>query len=169
MEYRIGKLAFSANIWHYNNLTYNWNSIGHHQREVNWLSHMGRKGQKWGVRNGPPYPLKGDQLAGYKKSSKSSWDSYKIKWGDEEDLHLVKGTKIHDPKVFAGKDGTKPLTDKKLDSLVHDHGGERAEWQHCKGRGTIDYHGEDREAEIHWFQAPKVGKHEFKVKKWLDD
>ncbi|MCD8090080.1 MAG: polymorphic toxin type 50 domain-containing protein [Clostridiales bacterium] len=32
------------------------------------LCHHGKKGQKWGVRNGPPYPLK----KGLKKKSKSS-------------------------------------------------------------------------------------------------
>lgn len=30
------------------------------------LYHHGRDGQKWGVRNGPPYPLKGTGLAAYK-------------------------------------------------------------------------------------------------------
>ena len=29
--------------------------------------------------------------------------------------------------------------------------------------------GKDMEAEVHWFQEPSVGKHRFKVKKWLDD
>lgn len=32
----------------------------------NTLVHMGKKGMKWGVQNGPPYPLKGSQLDYYK-------------------------------------------------------------------------------------------------------
>ena len=47
-------------------------------------------------------------------------------------------------------------------------GGEPDEWQHCKGIGTIDYHGEEIDAEVHWFQEPSVGKHKFKIKKWED-
>lgn len=26
----------------------------------------------------------------------------------------------------------------------------------------------DVDAEVHWFQEPTVGKHKFKVKKWLE-
>lgn len=32
--------------------------------ESNYLMHHGIQGQKWGVRNGPPYPLNGEKLAG---------------------------------------------------------------------------------------------------------
>lgn len=28
------------------------------RRELNYLSHHGIQGQKWGKQNGPPYPLK---------------------------------------------------------------------------------------------------------------
>ena len=32
-------------------------SLGLHDEVENWLGHSGIKGQKWGIRNGPPYPL----------------------------------------------------------------------------------------------------------------
>ena len=34
---------------------YSWN--------LNYISHHGVKGQKWGVRNGPPYPIEDKTLA----------------------------------------------------------------------------------------------------------
>ena len=42
-------------------------------------------------------------------------------------------------------------------------------WQHCKGNGVIDFDGEERKAEVHWFQEETVGKVKFKVKRWIDE
>jgi hypothetical protein len=40
--------------------------------ESNYLAHHGVPDQRWGVRNGPPYPLHSDKLAAklYKEASK---------------------------------------------------------------------------------------------------
>lgn len=128
------------------------------------IVHHGRKGQKWGRRNGPPYPL-----------DKSKTESYNIEMYDILDpetgdvFHLVKGSKIQDKKVFAGK-GTKiSLHEGVAEGLSQQIGGNPSEWRHCKGLGKIDYHGEERKAEIHWFEESSVGKHKFKIKKWIDD
>ena len=70
--------------------------------------------------------------------------------------------------MFAGKGGVKKLSPETMIGLSEQIGGKPSEWQHCKGIGTLDYYGENREAEVHWFQESTVGKHKFKIKKWLD-
>ena len=81
---------------------------------------------------------------------------------------LVEGTRIRNPKVFAGKGGVKPLRPEVAEGLSEQIGGKPSEWQHCKGIGLLDREGEEQEAEIHWFQEPSVGKHRFRVKEWFD-
>lgn len=70
---------------------------------------------------------------------------------------------------FAGKGGTKPLNPEVADGLSKQIGGKPENWQHLKGIGVIDYYGEEVKAEVHWFQEESVGKHKFKVKRWLDN
>lgn len=141
----------------------------------NVLAHHGIKGQKWGVRNGPPYPL--DKSAGNGKlndiyigkslGAKSlNYDILDPESG--EYFHFSEGTRIRNAQVFAGLGGVKPLNREVADGLANQIGGDPDKWQHCKGNGTLDYHGEDRDAEVHWFQEPSVGKHKFKIKKWED-
>lgn len=85
-----------------------------------------------------------------------------------EYFHFSEGTRIRDAQVFAGKGASKPLNAEVAEGLSEQIGGEPDEWQYCKGIGTIDYHGEEIDAEVHWFQEPSVGKHKFKIKKWED-
>lgn len=151
------------------------------------LKHHGIKGQKWGVRRTPEElghkpPVKevleklhpGSTIKeesfeimrslGAKAKNYSVYDPVSMRY-----YPFSEGTKIKNPTVFAGKGGTKKLREEVLQGLCKQIGGDSAEWQHCKGIGTINYDGEDREAEVHWFQEPSVGKHRFKVKNWLDD
>lgn len=86
-----------------------------------------------------------------------------------EEFKFVEGTRIHNPTVFAGKDGVKPLKDEVKEGLANKYGGKPENWQHAKGIGTIDYYGESVKAEVHWFQEETAGKHRFKVKEWLFD
>lgn len=137
------------------------------------LCHYGVKGMKWGVRRTP------EQL-GHKVSKKL--DDIPIHKGvgaksknyDVEDkksgeiFHFVEGSKIRDVEVFAGKGSKQKLQEEVALGLSEQLGGNPNEWQHCKGKGILDYHGEERSAEVHWFQEKTVGKHKFKVKKWLD-
>ncbi len=143
------------------------------------LAHHGVEGQKWGVRNGPPYPIKKT----VEKSGEGATieDTYihksvgaKARNYDILDpttgeyFHFSEGTRIRESKVFAGKGGVKELEPEVAQGLSEQIGGDPDEWQHCKGIGTIDCDGEDVDAEVHWFQEPSVGKHKFKVKKWLE-
>lgn len=144
------------------------------------FSHHGIKGQKWGVRKGPPYPLNKKKLANnseganikdtyiHKSVGAKSLNYDIIDPNTGEFFHFVEGTRIRNSKVFAGKGGVKALNPEVAEGLSKQIGGNPKEWQHCKGVGTIDYYGEDVDAEVHWFQEPSVGKHKFKIKKWLE-
>jgi SPP1 gp7 family putative phage head morphogenesis protein len=86
-----------------------------------------------------------------------------------EYFHFAEGTKIQDAEVFAGKGTNHPLSDETKNGLAEQEGGEANNWQHCKGNGVIDYHGDNRDAEVHWFQEKSVGKVKFKIKEWHDE
>ena len=81
-------------------------------------------------------------------------------------FHFSEGTKIQDVQVFAGK-GSKTIF-RKADKYAERYGGKPEDWQHCKGKGVVDYYGEERKAEVHWVQCESVGKHEFFIKEWLE-
>lgn len=143
------------------------------------LAHHGVEGQKWGVRNGPPYPIKKTvEKSGegatiedtyIHKSVGAKARNYDIlDPATGEYFHFSEGTRIRESTVFAGKGGVKELDPEVALGLSEQIGGDPDEWQHCKGIGTIDCDGEDVDAEVHWFQEPSVGKHKFKVKKWLE-
>lgn len=128
-----------------------------------YLCHHGVKGQKWGVKNGPPYPLD-------KKKRKKKSNNYIIEDPETGDVFsMVKGSKIQNKEIFAGKGSNTPLKSEVSEGLSKQIGGKPSEWSHCKGRCNVNYYGEERSAEVHWFEESSVGKHKFKIKKWLDD
>lgn len=144
------------------------------------LCHYGVKGMKWGIRNGPPYPIdqkkvvksgEGDKINDihiYRSVGAKSLNYEVLDPSTGEYFHFSEGTRIRNSKVFAGKGGVKKLNPEVALGLSEQIGGNPNDWQHCKGIGTIDCYGEDVDAEVHWFQESTVGKHKFKVKKWLE-
>lgn len=84
-------------------------------------------------------------------------------------FHFVEGTKIQNSEVFAGKGTKHSLHEGVAEGLAEQYGGNPEKWQHCKGNGVIDFEGEERKAEVHWFQEENVGKVKFKVKRWIDE
>lgn len=86
-----------------------------------------------------------------------------------EIFHFAEGTKIQNAQVFAGSGTKKSLHEGVAEGLSEQLGGSPEKWQHCKGDGVLDYHGEERAAEVHWFQEETVGKAKFKVKEWKDE
>lgn len=70
-------------------------------------------------------------------------------------------TKIHN---FAGKGTKKELRIEKR--LIAQYGGKPGQWQHTTGDVQINYQGETRAAEVHWFQEPSVGIVQPFVKRW---
>lgn len=85
-----------------------------------------------------------------------------------EYFHFAEGSKIQNAQVFAGKGCKKPLEKVVSEGLAQQIGGKPEKWQHAKGHGVIDFYGEERKAEVHWFQEESVGKHKFKIKEWED-
>ncbi len=86
-----------------------------------------------------------------------------------EFFNFFEGTKIQNVQVFAGNGCKKQLNEEVANGLAEQIGGNASDWQHAKGIGVLNVYGEDRKAEVHWFQEKTVGKHKFKVKRWLDD
>ena len=103
------------------------------------------------------------------RSLGAKWKNYDIVSPDGTVHNFVEGTKIQNPTVFAGKGTRYPLHDGVSEGLTKEFGGKPENWQHAKGIGTLDDFGEERKAEIHWFQEEKIGKVKFKVKEWLDE
>ena len=86
-----------------------------------------------------------------------------------EYFKFVGGTRIQNSEVFAGKGTKHSLHPGVAEGLSEQIGGTPSKWQHCKGHGIIDYYGEERPAEVHWFQEETIGKVKFKVKRWEDE
>ena len=83
-----------------------------------------------------------------------------------EKFHFVEGTKIQDVEVFAGKGVKTPY--RNALKFVNKYGGKEKDWQHVKGKGVLDYYGEERRAEVHWSRCTGIGDHEFFIKRWLE-
>ena len=82
---------------------------------------------------------------------------------------FVEGSRVKNPKAFAGAGTSKPLGEATVSGLVKEFGGDPAKWKHCKGIGTLADGDEEYLAEVHWFEEPNAGKVKFKVKEWLDE
>ena len=84
-----------------------------------------------------------------------------------EVFRFVEGTRLKNVEVFAGKGVKKPY--EKAYKYADRYGGNVDDWQHVKGFGWIETEDGDRYAEVHWSQCEGIGKHDFFVKRWLDD
>lgn len=142
-------------------------------RTENYLMHHGIQGQKWGVRNGPPYPLKDTIKIKDIPIHKSVGAKYNLEKvydpSTDEYYEFAPGSKIQDVEVFAGKGTRTPIhNENNLRILCNSFGGKYSDWQKVKGKSELEYYGEYRKAEIHWYQANGYGKHKFKLKEWLE-
>ena len=79
---------------------------------------------------------------------------------------LVKGSKLQDVEVFAGKGSKKEF--RQAEKYAQRYGGNASDWQHAKGKGMLATDEGDVKAEIHWVQCEGIGKKEMFVKEWLE-
>lgn len=128
------------------------------------FNHSGRPGQIGG--SGPGGGLTSQSGSGKinKKRLGASRIS-KVLVPGEGVFSLVPGTSVTKPYTFAGRGGRSPLRVEQ--SLIQTYGGSAGQWSHSRGRGMVDYHGTQREADIHWFYEPTVGYVGVRVKGWF--
>lgn len=81
--------------------------------------------------------------------------------------HFAEGSTISSIEIFAGKGTRNKLRPQVARGLTERYGGNKRNWQHVKGIGTIVRGNRYETAEVHWFQEQSVGKCEFKIKRWL--
>lgn len=74
----------NINIYFVENIKTNPNDVLRWEKNMNELYHHGRKGQQWGVSNGPPYPLNRKGLSYYFKKNKGTKEDRKRIKEEEE-------------------------------------------------------------------------------------
>ena len=122
------------------------------------------------ARNPGVNPAKGGILKTVETIHKSvgaksrNYDVFNPKTG--EVTHLAEGTRITQPKnhIMAGKGRERQIDC--IDWLNAKYpGSDPSEWTKEKGFGYIlDEYGEEHKVELHWYQNPKIGKVEMKLK-----
>ena len=102
-----------------------------------------------------------DFLVGHSLGAK--YKNYEIELPDGSTTNLTEGTKITKITVIAGK-GRDHAVDI-LDLLLYTYQkSDPFEWTKVKGIGYVDHNGESREADLHWYEEPTVGKVKWKLK-----
>lgn len=77
---------------------------------------------------------------------------------------IPQGGKIHGIYAFAGKGSNKKLAVANV--IAKEHKGKPEDWSHkCGFAKVIDQNGNQRNAEIHWFEHDTIGQYGFKVKR----
>lgn len=100
------------------------------------------------------------------KSLSAKWANYEITLPNGKTAHFAEGSRIQNKEVFAGK-GCKRKIDEE-ERLVRAYGGSPGNWKKVKAEAVlVDEDGEERKAEIHWYEADEGDKEEIKFKKWI--
>ena len=105
------------------------------------------------------------------RSVGAKFSNYAVRLPDGSEVPFTEGTRITNIKTIAGKGRDRQID--MVDLLVDRYGGFAEEWQKKKGIGYVDYEGESYKTEVHWYEEPTAGKHNFKVKsyngEWIID
>lgn len=90
-----------------------------------------------------------------------------VKLPDGSFSRLKEGSKITKVFVFAGKGTNKPI--KVAHYLEKQYGVPQNEWKKVRGKGIIMANGQERTAELHWFESDQTGRIKMKVKRYYDE
>lgn len=99
--------------------------------------------------------------------SKSISDYSVMDLASGEFFKFAQGSRLKNVQVFAGKGVNTPF--RKAQKYADRYGGDPENWQHVKGFGVIEAEDGERDAEVHWVQCEGVGRHDFFIKRWLDE
>lgn len=101
------------------------------------------------------------------RSLSAKWRNYEIVLPNGKTARFAEGSKLQNKEVFAGK-GCKRKIDE-VDRLVQEYGDPAESWMKVKANAVlVDEDGEERRAEIHWYEAKESEKQEIKFKRWLE-
>lgn len=139
------------------------------QGKGDWEHNQWAEESDWKREKSIKYAETDTDVIHFPKSIGAKWGNYDVKDVDTGEIyHFVEGSSIINPTTFAGYGTKSPLNEDVKKGLTEKHPGTDPEkWEHRKGSGHLDVHGEDTLAEVHWFQQPGI-KCGFKVKKWLE-
>lgn len=110
--------------------------------------------------------LKDDFIGNSLSAKAKNYDVFDPSSG--ETFRFAEGTKIQNREIFAGHGTKVSLHEGVAEGLTAQYGGKCENWQHAKGIGILDYFGEERKAEVHWFQEETAGQVKHKIKRWLE-
>ena len=82
--------------------------------------------------------------------------------------NFVEGSRVLNPKTFAGYGAKTPLEEATIDGLNREFKINSTKWKHRKGIANVTDGSEEYVAEVHWFEEDSVGKAKFKIKRWID-
>ena len=106
-----------------------------------------------------------------RKNVGAKFNNYSVKLPDGSEVPFTEGTRVTNIKTIAGKGRDRQIDI--VDLLVDRYGGTSEEWQKKKGIGYVDYEDESYKVEVHWYEEPTAGRHDFKVKsyngEWIID
>ena len=131
----------------------------------NELYHHGRLGQKWGVKNGPPYPLTGRGLSAYRQRRKAKKAEKLAKKQEQAETEEEKAERREADKKRALKEG------KATDLLPYMHELSTNEIQNALNRiqweeKLLDQAFKESESEQGWASINAVMKKVGDVKDW---
>ena len=117
--------------------------------------------------NGSKNPLTTEKNGGKLQSSEIGIDDFRdtVKLPNGQLSRISKGTKITKIVVFAGKGTKTPI--RVAEFLSKKYYIPANEWKKARGDGYVDVNKKPKHAELHWFEANKIGRIKMKVKRWM--
>lgn len=116
------------------------------------------------IYNSGTVPLPDEQLP---RSLGARWINFEIVGPDGKIYKFAEGSKLQEKVVFAGKGCRRKIDE--VDRLVNEYNVKAEEWRKVKAKAVlVGEDGEERFAEVHWYECESRGKEEMKFKKWID-